>query len=125
VRLAFLGTPEVAAGTLRALADAGHDVRIVVTRPDTRRGRGTEVSASPVKQAAEQLGLAVTHTLADVMSRRAPSWGWSSPTEGWSSPMYWRWCPWSTSIFRSCRAGGEPRPWNGHSWQETPKPAFA
>jgi len=71
VRLAFLGTPEVAAGTLRALADAGHDVRIVVTRPDTRRGRGTEVSASPVKQAAEQLGLAVTHTPADVMSSGA------------------------------------------------------
>jgi methionyl-tRNA formyltransferase len=71
VRLAFLGTPEVAAGTLRALASAGHDVRIVVTRPDTRRGRGTEVSASPVKQAAEQLGLAVTHTPADVMSSGA------------------------------------------------------
>ena len=71
MRLAFLGTPEVAAGTLRALASAGHDVRIVVTRPDTRRGRGTEVSASPVKQAAEQLGLAVTHTPADVMSSGA------------------------------------------------------
>jgi len=71
VRLAFLGTPEVAAGTLRALADAGHDVRIVVTRPDTRRGRGTEMSASPVKRAAEQLGLAVTHTPADVMSSGA------------------------------------------------------
>jgi methionyl-tRNA formyltransferase len=71
VRLAFLGTPEVAAGTLRALVGAGHDVRIVVTRPDTRRGRGAEVSPSPVKQAAEQLGLLVTHKAADVMSSGA------------------------------------------------------
>jgi methionyl-tRNA formyltransferase len=71
VRLAFLGTPEVAAETLRALAAAGHDVRLVVTRPDTRRGRGLDASASPVKQAAEQLGLPVTHTPADVVSSGA------------------------------------------------------
>ena len=38
MKLAFLGTPEVAAGTLRALVGAGHDVRLVVTRLDTRRG---------------------------------------------------------------------------------------
>ena len=67
MRLAFLGTPEVAAKTLGALAAAGHDIRLVVTRPDTRRGRGLEASASPVKQAAEQLGLLVTHTPADVV----------------------------------------------------------
>jgi len=71
VRLAFLGTPEVAAETLRALAVAGHDVRLVVTRPDSRRGRGPEASPSPVKQAAEQLGLSVTHTPADVVSSGA------------------------------------------------------
>jgi methionyl-tRNA formyltransferase len=71
VRLAFLGTPEVAAETLRALAAAGHDVRLVVTRPDTRRGRGPEASPSPVKQAAEQLGLAVTYTPAGVVSSGA------------------------------------------------------
>jgi len=71
VRLAFLGTPELAAGTLRALAAAGHDVRLVVTRPDARRGRGTEVSPSPVRQAALQLGLPVTHSPADVVSSGA------------------------------------------------------
>ena len=71
MRLAFLGTPEVAAETLRALAAAGHDVRLVVTRPDTRRGRGPEASPSQVKQAAEQLGLPVTHTPADVVSSGA------------------------------------------------------
>ena len=67
MRLAFLGTPEVAAGTLRALVAAGHDVRLVVTRPDARRGRGADVSPSPVKQVAEQLGLLVTHKPADVV----------------------------------------------------------
>ena len=42
MKLSFLGTPEVAAGTLRALVGAGHDIRLVVTRPDTRRGRGRD-----------------------------------------------------------------------------------
>ena len=40
MKLAFLGTPEVAAGTLRALVAAGHDVAVVATRADNRRGRG-------------------------------------------------------------------------------------
>jgi methionyl-tRNA formyltransferase len=71
VKLAFLGTPEVAAGTLRALAGAGQDIRLVVTRPDTRRGRGPGQSPSPVKQAAEALGLAVSHRPADVMASGA------------------------------------------------------
>lgn len=61
MRLAFLGTPEVAAGTLTALVGAGHEVAVVVTRPDKRRGRGLEVSPSPVKAAAVELGLPVVH----------------------------------------------------------------
>ena len=40
VRLAFLGTPEMAVPPLRALAAAGHDIVRVVTRADRRRGRG-------------------------------------------------------------------------------------
>ena len=71
MNLVFLGTPEVAAGTLRALVGAGHDVRLVVTRPDTRRGRGSGHSPSPVKQAAEALGLAVSHRPGDVMGSGA------------------------------------------------------
>jgi methionyl-tRNA formyltransferase len=71
VKLAFLGTPEVAAGTLRALVDAGHDVRIVVTRPDTRRGRGPEASPSAVKLAAVELGLPLAHRAADVLGSGA------------------------------------------------------
>lgn len=59
MRLAFLGTPEVAASTLRAVAGAGHDVAVVVTRPDARRGRGGAPSPSPVKVVASELGLPV------------------------------------------------------------------
>ena len=66
MRLAFLGTPEAAVVALHALVDAGHDVAIVVTRPDRRRGRGATLSPSPVKRAALELGLAVSHDLGDV-----------------------------------------------------------
>lgn len=66
MRLAFLGTPEAAVPSLNALVDAGHDVVIVITRPDRRRGRGAELSPSPVKAAALCLGLAVGHRLSDL-----------------------------------------------------------
>jgi len=58
-RLAYLGTPDMAVPPLQALVDAGHDVAVVVTRPDRRRGRGGATSASPVKEAAEGLGIPV------------------------------------------------------------------
>jgi methionyl-tRNA formyltransferase len=66
MRLVFLGTPEAAVPTLEAVIDAGHDVLLVVTRPDRRRGRGSELTPSPVKSAALRHGLSVTHRLADV-----------------------------------------------------------
>jgi methionyl-tRNA formyltransferase len=66
MRLAFLGTPDPAVASLRALVGAGHEVAIVITRPDRRRGRGNELSASPVKVAALDLGLRVSHDLADL-----------------------------------------------------------
>jgi methionyl-tRNA formyltransferase len=65
-RLAFLGTPEIAVPPLRALVDAGHDIALCVTRPDRRRGRGGAVTPSPVKAAALELGLAVSHSMEDV-----------------------------------------------------------
>jgi len=67
VRLAFLGTPDVAVGPLRALVQAGHDVALVVSRPDRRRGRGGALLPSPVKAAAVELGLPVTDKVDDVM----------------------------------------------------------
>jgi methionyl-tRNA formyltransferase len=59
VRIVFLGTPVDAVPALRALVAAGHDVALVVTQPDRRRGRGSGSVPSPVKQAALELGLPV------------------------------------------------------------------
>src|SRR5580698_37560 len=53
---------------LRALVDAGHDVALCVTRPDRRRGRGKEETPSPVKAAATELGLPVTHDMDDLVA---------------------------------------------------------
>jgi methionyl-tRNA formyltransferase len=63
MRLAFLGTPEAAVPTLEALVDAGHEVVVVISQPDRRRGRGADVSASPVKAAARAQGLRVAEDL--------------------------------------------------------------
>jgi methionyl-tRNA formyltransferase len=65
-RLAFLGTPPAAVPSLRALVASGHDVRLVVTRSDTRRSRRGTPEPSPVKAAALELGLEVTDDLEDV-----------------------------------------------------------
>jgi methionyl-tRNA formyltransferase len=59
MRLVFLGSPADAVAPLKALVAAGHDVVLVVTRPDRRRGRGAAASPSPVKAAATELGLRV------------------------------------------------------------------
>lgn len=59
MRIVFLGSPADSVPPLRALVTAGHDVALVVTRPDRRRGRGGGQSASPVKEAAGELGLTV------------------------------------------------------------------
>jgi methionyl-tRNA formyltransferase len=57
LRLVFLGTPDASVVSLRALVAAGHDVLLVVTRADTRRGRRGAPEPSPVKAAAVELGL--------------------------------------------------------------------
>jgi methionyl-tRNA formyltransferase len=59
VRLVFLGTPADAVPPLRALVEAGHEIAFVVTQPDRRRSRGKGSDPSPVRQAADELGLAV------------------------------------------------------------------
>ncbi len=59
MRIVYCGTPDDAVPPLRALLDAGHEVALVLTQPDRRRGRRGEPAPSPVKAAAEQLGLDV------------------------------------------------------------------
>ncbi|HEY8909237.1 MAG TPA: methionyl-tRNA formyltransferase [Desulfosporosinus sp.] len=59
MRLVFMGTPDFSVPALRALVSEGHDVVGVFTQPDRRAGRGKNVKPSPVKVAAEELGLVV------------------------------------------------------------------
>lgn len=57
--LIFLGTPTFAVPTLERIAGAGHRVLAVFTQPDRPKGRGGQLSQSPVKEAALRLGLQV------------------------------------------------------------------
>lgn len=59
MRLIFAGTPPFAAAALNALADAGHDLALVLTQPDRPAGRGMKLTPSAVKQAALARGLPV------------------------------------------------------------------
>jgi methionyl-tRNA formyltransferase len=65
-RLVFLGTPEMAVPPLRALVGAGHDIALCITRPDRKRGRGGALTPSPVKAAALELGIPVSHAMEQV-----------------------------------------------------------
>jgi methionyl-tRNA formyltransferase len=57
VRILFAGTPPFAAAALDALAEAGHDIVLVLTQPDRPAGRGMKLTPSAVKQAAQARGL--------------------------------------------------------------------
>jgi methionyl-tRNA formyltransferase len=70
-RLVYLGTPDVAVTPLLALHGAGHDIRLVVSQPDRRRGRGGALSPSPVKAAALDLAIPVTDRIDDVIDAGA------------------------------------------------------
>ena len=66
--IVFFGTPDVAVGPLRSLVEAGLHVGLVITGEDKRRGRGSEVSPCPVKVAALELGVPVSHDVADAVA---------------------------------------------------------
>jgi len=59
MRIVFAGTPVFAAASLRAVADAGHDIPLVLTRPDRPAGRGMKLASSEVKQLAQERGFPV------------------------------------------------------------------
>jgi len=58
-RIVFMGTPEFAVPSLKALIEAGHDIPAVVTQPDRPRGRGRRLEPPPVKLAAKEHGIEV------------------------------------------------------------------
>lgn len=57
MRILYMGTPEFAVPSLEQLAEAGYVPEAVVTGPDRPRGRGQKVRPTPVKRAAERLGI--------------------------------------------------------------------
>ena len=59
LNLVFCGTPQFAVPTLEKLVEAGFAVRLALTQPDRPKGRGLELVASPVKQAALRLGVSL------------------------------------------------------------------
>ncbi len=70
-RLVFLGTPRESVPFLNALAAAGFDMALAVTRPDKRRGRRAAPTPSPVKATAQDLGIPVSSDVDDVLGADA------------------------------------------------------
>ena len=59
-KIIYLGTPEFAVPPLQMLAaDSNYQIAAVITQPDKPSGRGQKLSPSPVKVAAENLGLKI------------------------------------------------------------------
>ena len=59
MKILFMGTPDIAAESLAALIEAGHEICAVFTRRDKPVGRKQILTAPPVKQLAEQHGIPV------------------------------------------------------------------
>ena len=57
MKVVFAGTPGFAAPSLEALLDAGHEIALVLTRPDRPAGRGLKPQLSAVKALAHARGL--------------------------------------------------------------------
>ena len=94
MRILFMGTPDIAAASLQALLDAGHEVCAVFTRRDKPVGRKQILTAPPVKQLAVERGIPVyqPRTLRDGTAARPPSSGrCSTVTQGPACPS----CSWT------------------------------
>lgn len=59
MKILFMGTPDIAAASLKAIIDAGHEVCGVFTREDKPVGRKQILTAPPVKQVALEHGIPV------------------------------------------------------------------
>ena len=60
MRIVFMGTPDFAVGSLKALAEAGkYEIVSVITQPDRPKGRGRQMLMTPVKEYALSQGYEV------------------------------------------------------------------
>ena len=58
-KIVFMGTPDIAVPSLKALVENGFDIPLVITQPDKPKGRGQAVQFPPVKEYALTAGLEV------------------------------------------------------------------
>ncbi|MBQ5331489.1 MAG: methionyl-tRNA formyltransferase [Oscillospiraceae bacterium] len=63
MNIVFMGTPDFAAHSMKALIDAGHNVQAAFTQPDRPKGRGNKVTPPPVKVMALENGIPVYQPL--------------------------------------------------------------
>ncbi len=57
MKIVYMGTPQFAVPALEALVKAGHEVALVVTKPDRPKDRGKKMQPCEVKQKAAELGI--------------------------------------------------------------------
>lgn len=63
MRILFMGTPDFALESLKALCEAGYDVAAVITQPDKPKGRGHHLTPPPVKVYAQEKNIPVLQPL--------------------------------------------------------------
>lgn len=63
MKIIFMGTPEFALPSLKILIESHHEILAVVTAPDKKKGRGLQISSSPIKVFAEKSNIDVIQAL--------------------------------------------------------------
>src|SRR5262245_27089799 len=71
MRIAFFGTPELAAVQLRALLETQHDVVLVIAQPDRPKGRGNRLEPPPTVALARERGIATAQP--ETLKKGTPS----------------------------------------------------
>lgn len=132
MRIVFMGTPDFAVPSLKALIQDGHEIAGVYTQPDKPKNRGMKLTPPPVKVVAQEHNLPVFQpkTLRDEEVQRelqglAPelivvaAYGKLLPKAVLERP------PWavSTSTPHSCPSTGAPRPLTGRFSTASRRPA--
>ena len=67
MKIIFMGTPDFAAESLKAIYEAGHEILSVVTNPDRPKGRGMKLIATPVKQYAQEKEIKILYLYPDML----------------------------------------------------------